>query len=352
MGRQALVCVLVVALVLVAQCSGDRLWVGVDSPAVAVEGRAVMQDSGDGSYLAYDWSGVNVKIVVTNTATVEVRLKDKNNFYNVFVDGKGTPIHVIEATDGDNVQAYSLFPEGYELLLDRHYVIMLTKRTEAQNNSNGPAEVFGFTLDEGGAALPPPWEPPSRHMEFLGDSITCGYGNLVNTTSCTDPQGIIEDNWLTYDQMLARYFNAAVHVESWSGIGLVRNYGDVNQTSKDPFPTYWNRTIAVEPTPVYDFSLFVPDLVVVNLGTNDFSTQPNPTREQFESGYYEFIARIRTAYGEDLPMFLVCGPMIGDPCCTYVQEVVSNVSNAYYVDLQDILVDGEYGCGGHPNVAG
>lgn len=82
---------------------------------------------------------------------------------------------------------------------------------------------------------------------------------------------------------------------------------------------------------------------MINLGTNDFSTQPNPTRDQFESGYYEFIARIRYVYGMDLPLFLVCGPMIGDPCCQYVQEVVSNVDGAHYVDLQNILVSGDFG---------
>lgn len=126
-------------------------------------------------------------------------------------------------------------------------------------------------------------------------------------------------------------------------MGLVRNAGGRDPTSLHPFPTHWNRTIAVHPTPVYDFSSFQPDLFVLNLGTNDFLTQPNPTREEFETGYYDFITDIRSVYSADTPLFLACGPMIGDPCCQYVQEVVNAVDGAHYLDFQDILEVGEYG---------
>lgn len=60
----ALLCLLAFA------CTGQRVSVAVDSPSVSVEGRAVLHEEGTGgSYLAFDWSGVNIKLVVTNTHT-------------------------------------------------------------------------------------------------------------------------------------------------------------------------------------------------------------------------------------------------------------------------------------------
>lgn len=37
-------------------------------------------------------------------------------------------------------------------------------------------------------------------------------------------------------------------------------------------------------------------------------------------------------------MFLVCGPMIGNPCCENVKQVVSKMGeNVHYIDMQGIL---------------
>ena len=65
---------------------------------------------------------------------------------------------------------------------------------------------------------------------------------------------------------------AQVHVVAWSGKGVVRNYQDPGITSPDPLPIYFNRTIGVHPAPIWDFAQYKPDAVVINLGTNDFST--------------------------------------------------------------------------------
>lgn len=124
---------------------------------------------------------------------------------------------------------------------------------------------------------------------------------------------------------------------------MVRNYGSANTTSPDPFPIYFNRTIAVTPTPIYDFSLYTPNAVVINLGTNDYSTEPSPSQQQFEQGYKQFIAAIRQKYSQSMPIFLACGPMISNPCCTYVQNVVQTENNCHFINLQNILVNGDYG---------
>ncbi len=147
------------------------------------------------------------------------------------------------------------------------------------------------------------------------------------------------------------------HIEAWSGKGVVRNYADPNRVSVDPMPVYWNRTIATAPSNftanLYDFSKYIPDAVVINLGTNDFSTHPWPEPSVFMDGYKNLIATIRMSYNNQmLPIFVACGPMIGDPCCSYVKSVAASFNGVYFIDLQNILGPDEIGCGGHPNVLG
>ena len=72
----------------------------------------------------------------------------------------------------------------------------------------------------------------------------------------------------------------------WSGKGVVRNYGDVNRSSTDPMPTYYNRTLGTQPLPYWDPKQFQHDLVIVALGANDYSTEPHPLDEDFLAGYF------------------------------------------------------------------
>lgn len=134
-----------------------------------------------------------------------------------------------------------------------------------------------------------------------------------------------------------------MHVESWSGKGLVKNYGEV-PPSTDPFPIYFNRTFGVSPTPIYNFSNYEPDAVVINLGTNDFSTTPVPSQLMFENAYRNFLNQIRQAYSEEMIFFLVCGPMSSSAqSCPYIQNVVALEKNTYYMDMQNILSNDDYG---------
>lgn len=117
-------------------------------------------------------------------------------------------------------------------------------------------------------------------IEFIGDSITCGYGI----------EGVWEKDIFTTQQerpdkayafLTAKALGAEVQLCSWSGIGLISNYVDpatVNlPDTKWLMQTNWPYTdkalslrLGLEPE-VWDGSRFVPDVVVINLGTNDIS---------------------------------------------------------------------------------
>jgi len=208
-------------------------------------------------------------------------------------------------------------------------------------------------LDNGGSVVNPP-APVPRTIEFIGDSITCGYG-IQGKPPC-DFTSSTENNYLSYSGLVGRHFNTNYYVESWSGRGVVRNYGDPNITSQVPLPVLYPRSIAGDNSTNWDFpTKSRPDAVVINLGTNDYSTLPHPPQTIFETGYQNFIAFLLGNY-QQVHIFLVCGPLINNPCCSYIQDVVKtksiNFPTIYYVDMTNILNSTDYGCDGHPNVSG
>ena len=117
-------------------------------------------------------------------------------------------------------------------------------------------------------------------IEFIGDSITCGYGiegKWEKDTFCTKQERPDK----AYAFLTARALSADFQLCSWSGIGITSNYVDPATIFLPDthwlMPACWPYTdksgqlrLKLEPE-VWDASKFPPDLVVINLGTNDIS---------------------------------------------------------------------------------
>jgi len=304
---------------------------------IQIMGRHTTNSNGSASL---DWTGVEVAFLVTGTTSVSVQWNGLGNAYNVFINGTRSA-DLLWPNTGQST-TYLL---ASSLQASYSYHILLTKRTEAQNNP-GPEVFESVLLDDGAKLLSLP-SPSNRRLEFLGASITCAYGLLSTPDQgpmCKDPQGRAEDSWVSYGILTARHFQSQVHVESWTGKGLLKNYGDTQIPSLDPFPVYFNRTLGVLPTPVWSFDRYIPQGVVIELGTNDYSEPPTPTPQQFEEAFHQFLSVIRGVYGSQVSFFLVCGPMSGDlVSCPYVMNIVNSEANTYYVDWTDILSDKDWG---------
>ncbi|HEY6727817.1 MAG TPA: SGNH/GDSL hydrolase family protein, partial [Polyangiaceae bacterium] len=92
---------------------------------------------------------------------------------------------------------------------------------------------------------------------------------------------------------------------AWSGKGIIFNYGE---DIHDPLPALYGRTLPGDAASEYDFAQ-IPDAVVINLGTNDFSTDGDPSPEAFETAYSNLLLRIRDRYPD---AFVLCtvGPLL------------------------------------------
>jgi hypothetical protein len=121
----------------------------------------------------FDWPAVSLSAVFQGTS-IGILLTDGSNDYDAFIDG--VPGQVI-ATGSAGQYTVAGLGSGT-------HALQLVKRTEA---SYGIATFHGFVLDAG-AALLPPSPAPSRRMEFVGDSLACGYGDESPSSSCTTAQ--------------------------------------------------------------------------------------------------------------------------------------------------------------------
>lgn len=145
------------------------------------------------------------------------------------------------------------------------------------------AEISGELLKDEAAGSDVSLGNPVRplKLEFIGDSITCGYGvegvweKDVFTTKQERPD-------LAYAYLTAQALGAEYELVSRSGIGLISCYTDpltvtLPNTAEPLMSQLWPYTdrylsykLGIEPE-VWNESRYSPDIVVINLGTNDTS---------------------------------------------------------------------------------
>ena len=239
----------------------------------------------------FDWAQVSVKAEFEGDACA-VYLDPVDNNFNLFVDGELKAILGTRPLNKD-IENYSLWKKpksnGVHIwVLDglgkgRHR-LELNKRTGANFNI---AKFYGLRLDQA-AVLHKPAPAPSRRIEFIGDSLTNAYGCEAPARECAELRPY-ENSWKSYAALSARALNAQAQVLALSGYGVVRNYGEKKKTSPKPMPFHYQRVISGEDEILWDRSKFKPDAIVVNLGTNDFSTEPVPDATTFLNGYMDLL---------------------------------------------------------------
>jgi lysophospholipase L1-like esterase len=286
----------------------------------------------------YAWPGTGFVVRFRGTA-VTLRLRDAKNQHTVTLDGQ--PRERLRPVEGTTEYPIAVH------LSDTEHVLTVVRRTEALF---GPSELLGIDVPGGAVLSPPP--ALGRRIEIIGDSISAGYGNEGADASC--PFSADTENYgAAYGPELGRLLGAEVSTVAWSGRGVVRNYAG---GSGELMGVLYERTLPEDRKSLWNHSQPV-DAVVVNLGTNDFGTEPAPTLEAFASAYASLLETVRSHHPG---AFIVCtvGPMLGGEALRRAEAAMAEALHRRVaagdarVKVHVMRTDNQSpGCDWHPSVA-
>lgn len=328
--------------------------IGPNDPNIEYWGRI---DFSDAMAPTFEYSGVTIKARFTGTYVAAI-IEDfaqhditSTNYYYKIIDG-GDPVK-IEAFAGVNTY---ILADG---LAEGIHTVELIKLTEA---SVGRSAFLGFILQDG-EKLMPFESQPSCEIEFIGNSITCGYGNEVSTIEPnTGFHSINQNNYLAWGYITARNLGYKYKTVAVSGRGLYRNN---TGSTTNTIPLVYDYIFPDDPqSPSWDHSGDHPEIIVINLGTNDFFMDPGtPVDEElFRSTYIQFVERL-FSYHPESKIICATGVMMSDSypvgamqwsrITGLVKQVVDSVrqkgfQNAYY--FQMVPQSAPYGEDWHPSM--
>ncbi len=303
--------VLLAAVPLTAFASGERTVVSLDNKDIVYMGRWEKEDDGlmHGSF--------ECGLVLRFTGT------------GISLSGSASGAALI-AIDGGKVKTKKLSKDASlfsGLQAGEH-----TLELYSESQKSFPV-IGGFTLDPGAHTLP---SPDGGFIEFIGDSITAGYVAANDARSGNNDSYAYSYAFLTGRKLLQdrgmRFNTVAV-----SGIRLTER-GD-NTEGEDPLGMperyFLNREykskVKMETeraaTHRWDTAAYTPDIIVINLGTNDYFNEDKDVVEAAVS----FLRDLRASYCDAL--IFVMTPFIG-----FKREAVIEAVNTAG-DEKTILVD-------------
>ena len=260
-----------------AQLAPAGTAVGPDDPRIAYMGRVEL--SGQKAEMAYP--GITIRFVFSGPAPVVRMTGDSPNcFFNMSCNG-WDPV-VIKLNAGANEIALPTGPAPAG-----GWLVELVRRTESWM---GTASFDGLVLPAGCTLLaPPPW--PARKLMFIGDSLTCGeYNERFPNENDSTPRSTNAAR--SYGMLLARWLGAQVHLISYGGRGITRDWS--GKTDVNIVPVFFPRTLPDKEGFPWDPSRYVPDVIVINDGT-DFDAGPQD-EAKFTDAYAAFVGQVRAAY--------------------------------------------------------
>ena len=225
--------------------------------------------------------GVTIRFVYRGPAPVLRLTGDTENcFFNLSCNGWDPVIIRLKAGENEIPLPTGVAPPG-------GWLVELVRRTESWM---GTASFDGLQLPAGCELLPPPAWPPRRLM-FIGDSLTCGeyierfppeYDQTPRSTNAAR----------SYGMLLAKWLGAQVHLVSYGGRGITRDWS--GKTDTNTLSVCFPRAMPDEAGSQWDHAQYSPDVIVINVGTDLDANLPDEAR--LTDAYAAFVAQVRAAH--------------------------------------------------------
>lgn len=273
--------------------------------------------------------GDSLRYVSMSGGGIEFLCKGSYAYITVIGDG-------VEHQNSNQYSRFAIYKNG-ELVIDdtvnyekRKYhidindfengaVIKLVKLSEAACS--------GFYIGTIGAFCSGDIEPSAKKetsVEFIGDSITCGYG--IDDDQYGYFSTATENFAKTYAYLASDELDADYSAVAFSGYGVLSGYttdGKIN-TADTLWDFYDKSAVFADGSKAYwSFDRLNPDYIVINLGTNDASyCNTVGRREAFCESYYKFIKYVRSKNPD-----------------SYILCVLGDMNNSLYPMIEKAVAD-------------
>ena len=271
-----------------------------------------------GTGVEFTFTGTKCSITVAGDSnSANAGMADNHARVGVYVNGE----RVIDDMVDNKEEVYEVFKSD----TPQEVTVSLVKLSES------PMSTIAITDIKVTGTQIKPAENKEKLIEFIGDSITCGYG-IDDPDKAHHFSTKTEDATKAFAYKTAQALGADYSLVSFSGYGIISGCSNgEDKVSEQALPQYytklgysWAANGSFKPSDVeWDFSR-QPDVIVINLGTNDDSYTKNIEERQneFRDAYTEFLKTVRS---KNPNAKIVCAfGIMGDRLFDKIQEAVNN----------------------------
>lgn len=332
---------------------------------VKILGRTIMLDDSrllcaSGSGVEFAYTGTTLKVTFMGDSSTEGEEENINwrdhARVQVIVDGRV----MLDTAIKKSKEIFTVYGDGPLFPVENH-VVRILKLSEPRMSSVTLGEI---EVESDGVIKPT--ADKEKLVEFIGDSITCGYGvdtehEFCAFSTCT------ENATKAYAYLAAKELDVDYSLVSYSGHGFISGYTpdpDIPKREELIQPYYeivaysYNNYKGMSPQDTkWDFKREA-DVIVINIGTNDYSyTQLDEVKiEEYKKAYCEFLKKVRSI---NTKSHIICSiGVMGDELYPAIEELVStyskdtgdaNISTLKF-DVQNPEIDG-YCSDYHPSAS-
>lgn len=316
--------ILPIIITLFGCTSSEEGWVNPTDNRIQYVGRTTTTKEGN---VKWNYTGTTISTRFKGTA-IEINCKPNSGYFMVSLDDNDIQKIAVLEHDSTITIAKGLGNTEHDISL--MYCI--------EGHDNNP-EFRGFRVSEGQLISPKPL--PERKIEFIGNSITCAFG--VEDENPNSPfDYATENHYYSFAAETARRLGAQHFATARSGIGIYRHYGSSSEGSEFCMPNQYENTLLYDNSEKWDFDKYQPQVICVNLGTNDTSPDlespiigdqnydVNVKREigckpeKLYAAYKAFIVTLRNHYPK-AKIVMTCGSMLNGDALKLISETLDSV---------------------------
>lgn len=301
------------------------------NPQIRIRGRHTENDG----CISFDWVGSGFAFNFSGTGfilSLGSYAGDVISYVKVIIDGCRRQRFAVASGQE------KIIIEG---LSDTRHRVEVLKVTESISKLSFDNIVL---LGNGAELKNPPFNNP-RKIEFIGDSITCGYG-VIGPVTEPSYHTYQQDNTYSYAYLTAENLGAEGRYLSVSGKGIFCNCeGNREDVKALEYFEYQTREGGI------CNDGWEPAVLVINIGTNDGFA--GAAKEDFEVAAKEMLSKARGRYANAHIIWLygMMNTVYSEVIRNTVKEMNKTDGKLHFMLVDPITLEAnEVGANGHPNV--